>query len=52
MNRDRTKASSCRITRAGCSLAESITAADVRALLKAQYPGVPVVDLCEYERPP
>jgi len=28
--------------RAGCSLAESITAADVRAL-KAQYPGVPVV---------
>ncbi|MEO8670585.1 MAG: quinolinate synthase NadA [Tahibacter sp.] len=27
---------------AGCSLAESITAADVR-LLKAQYPGVPVV---------
>ncbi len=27
---------------AGCSLAESITAADVRAL-KAQYPGVPVV---------
>lgn len=29
-------------TRAGCSLAESITAADVRAL-KAQHPGVPVV---------
>ena len=29
-------------TRAGCSLAESITAADVRGL-KAQYPGVPVV---------
>jgi quinolinate synthase len=29
-------------TRAGCSLAESITAADVR-LLKARYPGVPVV---------
>lgn len=28
--------------RAGCSLAESITAADVRAL-KRQYPGVPVV---------
>ena len=28
--------------RAGCSLAESITAADVRGL-KAQYPGVPVV---------
>ena len=28
--------------RAGCSLAESITAADVRAL-KARYPGVPVV---------
>jgi quinolinate synthase len=28
--------------RAGCSLAESITAADVRAL-RAQYPGVPVV---------
>jgi quinolinate synthase len=28
--------------RAGCSLAESITGADVRAL-KAQYPGVPVV---------
>jgi quinolinate synthase len=28
--------------RAGCSLAESITAADVRAL-KAQFPGVPVV---------
>jgi quinolinate synthase len=28
--------------RAGCSLAASITAADVRAL-KAQYPGVPVV---------
>ncbi|MGB0750092.1 MAG: quinolinate synthase NadA [Magnetospiraceae bacterium] len=28
--------------KAGCSLAESITAADVRAL-KAQYPGVPVV---------
>ena len=27
---------------AGCSLAESVTAADVRAL-KAQYPGVPVV---------
>ncbi len=27
---------------AGCSLAESITAADVRAL-KAQYPGIPVV---------
>ncbi len=29
-------------TRAGCSLAESITAADVR-LLKQRYPGVPVV---------
>lgn len=29
-------------TRAGCSLAESITAADVRQL-KAQHPGVPVV---------
>ncbi len=29
-------------TRAGCSLAESITAADVRAL-KAKHPGVPVV---------
>lgn len=29
-------------TRAGCSLAESITAADVRAL-KARHPGVPVV---------
>ncbi|HJU38820.1 MAG TPA: quinolinate synthase NadA [Tahibacter sp.] len=29
-------------TGAGCSLAESITAADVR-LLKAKYPGVPVV---------
>src|SRR5487761_686286 len=29
-------------TRAGCSLAESITAADVR-LLRARYPGVPVV---------
>jgi len=29
-------------TAAGCSLAESITAADVRAL-RAQYPGVPVV---------
>ncbi len=29
-------------TRAGCSLAESITAADVR-LLKERYPGVPVV---------
>jgi quinolinate synthase len=29
-------------TRAGCSLAESITGADVRAL-KAQYPGRPVV---------
>jgi quinolinate synthase len=29
-------------TRAGCSLAESITAADVRRL-KADYPGVPVV---------
>src|SRR5512141_1003919 len=28
--------------KAGCSLAESITAADVRAL-KAQFPGVPVV---------
>jgi quinolinate synthase len=28
--------------RAGCSLASSITAADVRAL-KAQYPGVPVI---------
>lgn len=28
--------------KAGCSLAQSITAADVRAL-KAQYPGVPVV---------
>lgn len=28
--------------RAGCSLAESITAEDIRAL-KAQYPGVPVV---------
>jgi len=29
-------------TRAGCSLAESITAADVR-LMRARYPGVPVV---------
>ncbi len=29
-------------TKAGCSLAESITAADVRAL-KAKFPGVPVV---------
>ncbi|HEV2160826.1 MAG TPA: quinolinate synthase NadA, partial [Stellaceae bacterium] len=29
-------------TRAGCSLAESITAADVR-LLRQRYPGVPVV---------
>src|SRR5271166_2528396 len=29
-------------TRAGCSLAESITAADVR-LLKARHPGVPIV---------
>src|ERR1700753_1163604 len=29
-------------TRAGCSLAESITAADVR-LLRERYPGVPVV---------
>jgi quinolinate synthase len=29
-------------SRAGCSLADSITAADVRAL-RAQYPGVPVV---------
>lgn len=29
-------------TRAGCSLAESITAADVRAL-RAEHPGVPVV---------
>ncbi len=29
-------------TRAGCSLAESITAADVR-LLRASYPGVPIV---------
>ncbi len=29
-------------TRAGCSLAESITAADVR-LLRSRYPGVPVV---------
>lgn len=29
-------------TRAGCSLAESITAEDVR-LIKAKYPGVPVV---------
>jgi len=29
-------------TRAGCSLAESITAAEVRAL-RARYPGVPVV---------
>jgi quinolinate synthase len=29
-------------SRAGCSLAESITGADVRAL-RAQYPGVPVV---------
>ena len=29
-------------TQAGCSLAESITAADVR-MLKAQHPGVPVV---------
>jgi quinolinate synthase len=29
-------------TGAGCTLAESVTAADVRAL-KAQYPGVPVV---------
>jgi quinolinate synthase len=30
------------VTKAGCSLAESITAADVRGL-KAQFPGVPVV---------
>ncbi len=29
-------------SRAGCSLAESITAADIRAL-RAQYPGVPIV---------
>ena len=29
-------------TRAGCSLAESITAADVR-LLRSRYPGVPIV---------
>ncbi len=29
-------------TRAGCSLAESITAADVR-LMRARYPGVPIV---------
>ena len=35
--------------RAGCSLAASITAADVR-LIKQRYPGVPVVDLRQHHR--